>query len=161
MLPASAGEPPLPAASHAGRRAPASPSADRPSGFRDCGHGSQSTSRHPLTPSGTPYHYPLIALTSLISITVCLRELTPLQEDAMRVVFVVCAMLTICAGIAAQNAVRRDGDWEIKVEMQMPGMPMALPAQTVRQCITPQDVEDPQRSVPPSGRGQNSCKVSD
>ena len=79
----------------------------------------------------------------------------------MRVVFVMCAMLTICAGIAAQNAVRRDGDWEIKVEMQIPGMPMALPAQTVRQCITPQDLEDPQRSVPPSGRGQNSCKVSD
>lgn len=79
----------------------------------------------------------------------------------MRFVIVVTAMLTICAGIAAQNAVRRDGDWEIKVEMQMPGMPMALPAQTVRQCITPEDAADPQRSVPPSGRGQNACKVSD
>ena len=79
----------------------------------------------------------------------------------MRILFVLGAMLTICVGIAAQDPVRRDGDWEIRVEMQMPGMPVALPAQTVRQCITPQDAADPQKAVPPSGRGQNSCKVSD
>ena len=79
----------------------------------------------------------------------------------MRFVLVVSALFAICVGIAAQDAARRDGDWEIKVEMQMPGMPVALPAQTVRQCITPEDAADPQRSVPPSGRGQTSCKVSD
>jgi len=80
----------------------------------------------------------------------------------MRYLLVVGAILTISAGILAQNQPRRDGDWEIKVEMQMPGMPMSMPAQTVRQCITPQDAADPQKSVPPSGRGgPNDCKVSD
>jgi hypothetical protein len=81
----------------------------------------------------------------------------------MRYLLLVGAMLTIGVGILAQNQPRRDGDWEIKVEMQMPGMPMNMPAQTIRQCLTPQDVTDPQKSVPPAGRGrgQNDCKVSD
>jgi hypothetical protein len=46
----------------------------------------------------------------------------------MRYVLVAVAMVTIGAGIMAQTQVRRDGDWEIKVEMQMPGMPMNMPA---------------------------------
>ena len=81
----------------------------------------------------------------------------------MQYLLIAGAVLTISAGILAQNQPRRDGDWEIKVEMQMPGMPMNMPAQTLRQCVTPQDVADPQKSVPPSGRGrgQNDCKVSD
>jgi hypothetical protein len=81
----------------------------------------------------------------------------------VRYLLVAVAMVTIGAGIMAQTQVRRDGDWEIKVEMQMPGMPMNMPAQTMRQCITPQDAADPQKSIPPAGRGrgQNDCKVSD
>jgi hypothetical protein len=81
----------------------------------------------------------------------------------MRYLFVIGAMLTIGVGIWAQTPARRDGDWEIKVEMQMPGLPINMPAQTIRQCLTPQDVADPQKSVPPAtrGRGANDCKVSD
>jgi hypothetical protein len=56
---------------------------------------------------------------------------------------------------------RRDGNWEVTLEMQMPGMPMTMPAQTIMQCITPQQAADPQNLAPPSGRGQSSCKVSD
>ena len=81
----------------------------------------------------------------------------------MRYLLVVGAMLTIGVGIWAQTPNRRDGDWEVKVEMQMPGMPMSLPAQTIRQCVTPQDAADPQKAAPPNprGRGPNDCKVSD
>lgn len=81
----------------------------------------------------------------------------------MRYLLVVGAMLTIGVGIWAQSPIRRDGDWEVKVEMQMPGMPMNLPAQTIRQCITPQEAADPQKALPPStrGRGANDCKVTD
>jgi Protein of unknown function (DUF3617) len=86
-----------------------------------------------------------------------------MQEDRMRYLLVIGAMLTIGVGIWAQSPIRRDGDWEVKVEMQMPGMPMNLPAQTIKQCITPQDAADPQKTLPPNtrGRGQNDCKVSD
>ena len=80
----------------------------------------------------------------------------------MRYLLIAMAMVTISGGIFAQNQPRRDGDWEIKVEMQMPGMPMNMPAQTVRQCVTPADAADPSKAIPPAGRGgPNDCKVSD
>ena len=82
----------------------------------------------------------------------------------MRYGWVVAGMLVMGAAVWAQaGAPRRDGNWEVKVEMQMPGMPMNLPPQTLIQCITPEDAADPQRLVPPRGRGrgQSDCKVSD
>lgn len=58
---------------------------------------------------------------------------------------------------------RRDGEWEVKMEMNMPGMPMTLPPTTTKQCITPGDASDPKRALPPQGRGgnQSNCTVSD
>ena len=68
----------------------------------------------------------------------------------MRYLLVVGAMLTIGVGIWAQSPIRRDGDWEVKVEMQIPGMPMNLPVQTIRRCIT---LKRPQiLSLPPTTR---------
>ncbi len=32
---------------------------------------------------------------------------------------------------------RRDGEWDVKMEMNMPGMPANMPARTTKQCITP------------------------
>jgi hypothetical protein len=56
---------------------------------------------------------------------------------------------------------RRDGKWEVKMEMSMAGM--NLPAQTLTQCVTPKQAADPQAAMPPSGRGGRGgdCKVSD
>jgi len=57
---------------------------------------------------------------------------------------------------------RRDGRWEVKMEMEMPGMPMKMPPMASIQCITKEQAEDPQRTVPQAGRGApNNCKVSD
>jgi hypothetical protein len=60
---------------------------------------------------------------------------------------------------------RRDGLWEIKTEMQMENMPMAIPPTTSQQCITPADANDPSKSTPPRGRGgrggASDCKMSD
>ena len=65
---------------------------------------------------------------------------------------------------------RRDGNWEITIEMDnMPGMPAGMSMRPIKttQCITPQDAADPQRSIPqrPGGRGgaahPNDCKMSD
>ena len=64
---------------------------------------------------------------------------------------------------------RRDGNWEVTVEMDMPGMPqgMTMPPMKMTQCVTPQEAADPQKSIPqrPAGRGgaanPNDCKISD
>src|SRR5262245_53366818 len=47
------------------------------------------------------------------------------------------------------------------MQMEMPGMPGAMPPMTSTQCITKEDAADPMKSMP-QGRGQPSnCKVSD
>ena len=67
------------------------------------------------------------------------------------------------AALALAQGPRRDGEWEVKMEMNMPGMPAGMPAMTSKQCITPGDAADPQKAMPPQGRGGNpgDCKVSD
>ncbi len=77
---------------------------------------------------------------------------------------VVAVALGLTAGVLAQG-VRRDGLWEVKMEMNMPNMPMAMPPITTQQCITPAEAGDPQKAMPPQGRGgrggPSDCKVSD
>jgi hypothetical protein len=67
--------------------------------------------------------------------------------------------------LAAQGAgPRRDGNWQVTIEMEMPGMPQRMPPSTVTQCLTKADVADPMKSMPQSqGRGAmpKSCKVTD
>ena len=78
------------------------------------------------------------------------------------------AAAVLSASLLAQGP-RRDGNWEITMTMDMPGMPqgMSMPPIKTTQCITKEDANDPQKSLPqrPAGRGgavnPNDCKVSD
>ena len=81
---------------------------------------------------------------------------------SLRAVFVTLLLLVVSLPMLAQGP-RRDGRWEVKMEMEMPGMPQAMPARTTIQCITPDDAKDPQKSMPENGRGRgaSNCKMSD
>jgi hypothetical protein len=82
----------------------------------------------------------------------------------VRTVSVGVAVVALSIGAFAQGP-RRDGQWEVKVEREMAGMPMALPPTTMTQCITPEDAKDPSKAAPQmqgrGGRGPQNCKVSD
>jgi hypothetical protein len=81
----------------------------------------------------------------------------------LRMTAVVGAVLVLSIAAFAQN-VRRDGRWEIKMEMDMPGMPAGMPPMTTTQCITPEEAANPQKMAPPmgrGGRGGGNCTVSD
>jgi hypothetical protein len=67
-------------------------------------------------------------------------------------------VLALSLTALAQTAARRDGRWEVRTEMSMPGMTM--PPMTVTQCVTKEEAADPQKSLPQSP-GQNKCTVSD
>jgi hypothetical protein len=68
---------------------------------------------------------------------------------------------------AQPSGPRRDGNWEITIEMQMPNMPagMTMPPIKTTQCISKEDAADPNRLVPPraqrGGGERQDCKVSD
>jgi len=73
----------------------------------------------------------------------------------------IAAALGLSISTSAQGP-RRDGRWEVKMEMEMPGMPMKMPPTTTTQCVTKEEADDPQRAVPQAGRGaRKDCKVSD
>jgi hypothetical protein len=69
--------------------------------------------------------------------------------------------LALCLSVTALAQIRRDGRWEVKVKTDRPGMSAGMPTATTIQCITPQDATDPQKTMPPGGRGTGGdCKVS-
>jgi hypothetical protein len=84
-----------------------------------------------------------------------------LSRIALHRAAVVGALVLVTALVFAQP--RRDGNWEVKMEMAMEGMPQAMPPMTMTQCVTPAEAEDPQKMVPQGpGRGMNSdCKMTD
>jgi hypothetical protein len=74
------------------------------------------------------------------------------------------ALLTVlvAAGDAAAQNPMRPGRWEVTMQMEMPGMPMQMPATKTTQCVTPEQLKEPNSAVPPSGpNNPNNCKVSD
>ena len=47
----------------------------------------------------------------------------------------------VCLPASAQSpADIQPGMWEYQIQMKIPGMPNAIPATTMRRCLTPQDV---------------------
>jgi hypothetical protein len=79
----------------------------------------------------------------------------------LRSAWVVAGVLALAGSLVAQGSVRRDGRWEVKMEMQMAAMTM--PPQTLTQCVTKEEAADPQKGLPQTGRGASpsDCKVSD
>jgi hypothetical protein len=55
----------------------------------------------------------------------------------------------------------REGEWEITMKMEMPGMPMAMPPQVMQRCITKKDLADAHKPVPGPQAGDSRCKLSD
>jgi len=73
----------------------------------------------------------------------------------MRFVAAACGLLLASSGLAA-DVDMQPGLWEISTKMEMPGMPMQMPARKHRQCLTRQKME-------PNAQGQETenCKITD
>ena len=91
-----------------------------------------------------------------------------LVQAGMFAIFIA-SSASLLAQTLAQSGPRRDGNWDVTMEMQMPDMPnmpkgMSMPPMKTTQCITREDAADPQKSVPTLGqRGgpPSDCKISD
>jgi uncharacterized protein DUF3617 len=82
----------------------------------------------------------------------------------LRTIVLVAAAAAVSATVFAQA--RRDGKWEVTMEMDMPGMPMKIPPMTHTQCVTKQQAEanDVQKMFPQGrgGRGgDQNCTYTD
>jgi hypothetical protein len=80
----------------------------------------------------------------------------------MSILVVVLVVTTFASSTTAQNNPMRPGRWEVTVQMEMPGMPMAMPAMKNTQCVTQQQIDSPNRGLPSGpNKNPNDCKISD
>jgi hypothetical protein len=86
---------------------------------------------------------------------------SPVRSETSAVFATFAVLLGLSAAALAQ-APRQDGRWEVKMEMEMAGMP-GMPPMTSIQCITPDEAKDPKKSMPQAGGrgGPGDCTVSD
>ena len=73
-------------------------------------------------------------------------------------VVVVLAILAIAIPAVAAHP-QKPGKWQIKMQMEMPGMPYKMPPVTFEVCLTEEDLQDPNKAVPSDPK--NPCKISD
>lgn len=78
------------------------------------------------------------------------------------VLVTVIASTFVAAPHALAEGALRQGKWEVTTQMEMPGMPMQLPATTRTQCVTQAHEDDPASTLPNgSPDPQADCKASD
>jgi hypothetical protein len=74
----------------------------------------------------------------------------------------VLAVLIAIAAITpahANESPQKPGRWQIKAQMEMPGMPVKMPAINTEICVTEEDLKDPQKAVPNDPKAK--CTISD
>ena len=72
---------------------------------------------------------------------------------ALAVVSILIASLAACGG-GPGGPNMKEGLWEITIRMDMPGMPMPMPPQTYRHCLTHKDMVPKTQEQP----GQTNCR---
>lgn len=81
----------------------------------------------------------------------------------MKKLFACGALAVAVAGSAfaadAPAIPQKPGKWNVKMQMEMPGMPFKLPPINMDVCLTEEDLKDPQKAVPQDKK--SSCKISD
>ena len=81
----------------------------------------------------------------------------------MRFAAALISAAAVSGSLLAQVPGPRAGNWQITMEISIPGMPHGMPPMTMNQCITKEQAADPSKLVPQgAGRGMPpDCKVSD
>jgi Protein of unknown function (DUF3617) len=78
-------------------------------------------------------------------------------------VFAALAVLVFVLPASAEGSPQKAGKWQVKMEMEIPGMPVKIPPVTTEICLTEEDLKDPAKAVPGAGdpKRNTDCKVGD
>ena len=69
------------------------------------------------------------------------------------------ALLLAVAGSAFGQSPQKPGKWNVKMQMEIPGMPFKMPAVNVDVCLTEEDLKDPAKAVPNDPK--KKCTIND
>jgi hypothetical protein len=71
---------------------------------------------------------------------------------------IVCAL---ALPLLAATPIAKAGKWESTIQMEMPNMPMKIPAQTVATCVTKEQAENAENLIPKTGDKRGGCTYTD
>ncbi|HEX7706009.1 MAG TPA: DUF3617 family protein [Thermoanaerobaculia bacterium] len=80
------------------------------------------------------------------------------MKNFARCLVAVAALAVVLPMTAAEHP-QKPGKWQVKMEMEMPGMPVKVPPMTIDICLTEEDLKDPEKSLPKDPK--SDCKVND
>ena len=63
--------------------------------------------------------------------------------------------------VMAADPIAKAGKWESTIQMEMPNMPMKMPAQTMNVCVTKEQAENAENLIPKSGDKRGGCTYTD
>ena len=75
----------------------------------------------------------------------------------LALVAAVCAFSLPLLGASLAKA----GRWQSTIQMEMPGAPMKIPAQTFATCVTKEQAENAENLIPKSGDKRGGCTYTD
>ena len=76
-----------------------------------------------------------------------------------KVTLLALAALTLAGSALAANPPQKAGLWQIKMQMEVPGMPFKMPAINTEVCLTEEDIANPQKAVPNDPKSK--CTIGD
>jgi hypothetical protein len=82
-----------------------------------------------------------------------------MRKTSLTVIAVLVALTVTVPVMADAVNPQKPGKWQVKMQMDMPGLPIKLPPVTFDVCLTEEDLKDPQKSVPTDPKAK--CTVSD
>ena len=83
-----------------------------------------------------------------------------MRKSVPYVLAVLLAVAVILPAAAADTPhPQKPGKWQVKMQMEMPNMPVKMPPFTWEICLTEEDLKDPQKAVPNDPK--NKCDVAD
>jgi len=77
------------------------------------------------------------------------------------IALVALGLVAVVTITAQQSNPMQPGRWENTVQMQMPGMPVAMAPQVTTRCITAEQLARDPNSWIPAGPDGSACKISD
>ncbi|SFN12710.1 Protein of unknown function [Formivibrio citricus] len=74
--------------------------------------------------------------------------------------YLVAALIAVPAiALAADKPDMTEGLWEITSKVNMPGMPMQMPAHTMQHCFTKEDIAKGDKTVPQNQQSDQKCDM--
>lgn len=73
--------------------------------------------------------------------------------------FATLAAIAVVAPAQGADHPQKPGNWQIKLQMEIPGMPFKIPPVTTEVCVTEEDLQNPEKAVPNDPK--QKCTVGD